>query len=565
MVVACPGSGKTRVLQTKAQYLADKYPLANVVAVTFTSDSATELKNRIAKAAPTEQAERIKTGTFHALCKEQLINSKVNFQLVSPRDYKGIIRRAVDRTGLGGDIKLDEAIGVIEHMKSRIPAPPAPSVDQALFKNYQTILKSNGLFDFADLIITAVEGMRNGTVAPLDAHFMLVDESQDTDYIQAAWINEHIKEGIPVTMVGDDDQSVYSWRHAQGYKGMDEFHRKTSATKITLDTNYRCKEEILSAAERLIKNNTARMPKQLKAHRGKGGVLTGYVFNSKPDEAEFMVETIAADPNGWAVICRTNKLLDGYESIFDEFGVPTIRVGGTSIWDIARVAMFLGILASVAGNKHIGLGNYLSSEGVHAEDIDKLMNARCLFSGDTDAAANICSRPVVTQCAAMMPGWKRNARDGLTEMVIEAVAQWYIKTSFNTDAKRKDIGLITGAKDRLKRMKGSLGQRLSLLDRKQKKATEEEGTVTLVTMHSAKGLEYPNVWLPASSKKVCPSPKSKNIPEERRLYYVAMTRAQDKLVVSTSIDDDASQFLAEANIPLIENEFRFSIDRGEAA
>lgn len=571
LVVACPGSGKTRVLQNKAQHIVQTHENARVVAVTFTSDSAAELKQRIASCCTPAQQDRILTGTFHSLAKFHLERSGVKVSLMDPANERSIVAQTIKKSRI--EIAVDDVIPILSRLKST-PTPHfrSPS-EQVLLENYQSYLAQYQVMDFSDLLLKSTVGMIDGNLTPLPTTFMFVDESQDLDELQFQWVQQHANEGVGITLVGDDDQSIYSFRNAMGYVGMDNFLRKNSAVKITLDTNYRCREEILSSAERLILNNNNRLQKSLKAHRGRGGAVSGYIYNKSPDEQDALAQEIARDPTGWAVICRTNTLLDGYEAALTSAGVKVQRVGGKSFWDHRIVTDLLGILKTLGTRDYLGITGFLNRIQTDQYSIDLLVEHNMLFNQpDLELVKQLTSKvDVLKKLIEQFPKWDRQCRNDCIDIALKSIGQFYLNHAFANAAREKKAPLVNIAVERLKNLNGTLRQRLAAIEKskrnkgKSSEDDEKEDVVKLVTMHSSKGLEFPKVWLPSSGREICPSKKaleesSLNLEEERRLYYVAMTRAQDRLVVSTNQDSEISRFIFEANIQLIESDHRLDAD-----
>ena len=172
---------------------------------------------------------------------------------------------------LGLDGKAEDVIPTIEKIKTSFGRCDAESEDGKLYHAYQDALARNGKIDFQDMLRLAVEGMQNGSILPYPFKYLLVDEFQDTDPLQYRWIELHAKAGSIVTVVGDDDQSIYAFREALGYRGMESFIKEFDAKPVVLGSNYRCRSEILLAADRVIRNNVDRIAKVLRAEKGAGG------------------------------------------------------------------------------------------------------------------------------------------------------------------------------------------------------------------------------------------------------------------------------------------------------
>ena len=276
LVVACPGSGKTRVIVVKIGHILSRSPKSRVCAVTFTRDAANELKKRLIDDIGSEVVnKRTRVGTFHSLAIRQLRACGQIGKVASPAEQQIFVQRAL--ASCEADITYEEAVQTIETVKSS--RGPVPEEDSPLYQAYAALLKRAQVEDLYDVLKKSLTLMQQGVVPPYPVEYMLVDEFQDTDEIQLAWVLEHVKAGTRVTVVGDDDQSVYSFRRALGYQGMDRFRTATGATLIALGTNYRCRSEILSAAETLICHNQERIAKTLRAARGEGGKVSSQRYS----------------------------------------------------------------------------------------------------------------------------------------------------------------------------------------------------------------------------------------------------------------------------------------------
>ncbi len=201
MVIAGPGSGKTRIQAEKCRHLL-RTQNGPIVAVTFTRDAAHELRSRILKGLGATP-KNLNVGTFHALAIEQLKRAGKMGRLLSTSEQKAVLRRAW--MSLPCEIQGDNAVEAIEHYKSSLDPVIRDEPGGWLFRRYQELLQEHGSMDFADLLLNAVRGMKDGSVAPLPARFCLIDEAQDLDETQLEWVWHHGKAGAEITIVGDDD------------------------------------------------------------------------------------------------------------------------------------------------------------------------------------------------------------------------------------------------------------------------------------------------------------------------------------------------------------------------
>lgn len=560
LVTACPGSGKTKVLEHRAAHLLSE-PDANVLGVTFTAESAAELEHRIRQQAPSA-GRRLVTGTFHALSRKMLIKANVRLRLINDFQQTDLLRRAYrDTIDPGLQITFDDARAYVDRIKAQVdPVLPnhdlEPCVD--VYLRYQELLRQSGSADFADLMLLAVRGMRDGSVPAYKTKYMLVDEFQDTDAVQFAWIREHIRQGTAVTVVGDDDQSIYEWRFGMGFQGMEDFRRLTQASHVSLDTTYRCAREIMEPAARLIACNTERVHKSLRTANQTKGSVHVKPFADKEEERSAIAQAIVASgkPGEWAVLARTNAQLEFVEQ-FIAGRLPVIRSGGTSFWELRGPAMYLSLCRALCNGAMGDLDPVLKRSGISEKRIEAMhAEYRSREAGAVQrflaAKKGGSSKDPEDRLRILMNQWRSMLASGETNLALHGIAH-YMKTSIRLyerdrkpDDKAKDDLRMDNCAAALARIQGSLQQRLMLLQQESKKDGE---AVRLMTFHSSKGLEFPNVWIMGCEEGVIPSSNSP-LEEERRLFYVGMTRAKLGLTMSYVINEKApaSRFLKESEL-----------------
>lgn len=564
VIAACPGSGKTTVLKHRAQHLLETNPNERLAAVTYTREAAASLRHRIVEQYPKAQ-KRMDAGTFHSLCIDQLKMAKRKFKTLEPGHGIGIIRQAIARCPHASpELKYEDYQKAIDAWQCEIDPVIPPSESSALafvYREYTKVKQSLGLLDFADMLREALVGMRSGQVKPLNVRFMLVDEFQDTDGIQLAWCLEHAKHGTDITIVGDDDQSIYGFRGSLGYAGMEEFREATNATLIMLDRTYRCTQEIFKPAARLINHNTARVAKSLQTNCTDTGEVIVRAFENREAEAQAVIDMIdlSDDPAEWAVLARTNAQLEAVESAIGQ-RFPYHRKKGSSFWELKEPAMLIRLAGSVIAGDMVGVHDLLSQAGVSTNalnamsaeysteapgSLDRFCKGRLprMSSGD---------KSFVTMLQSQIGSWRpmlKSSRQGDVKLGIggmaNCIAQYGRWRANEAEAVRKRLGQASSA---IVSAKGPVSQRLRNLTRTKEDNAKAEG-VALLTLHSSKGLEYDNVWIVGCEAGTLPSTREDtDIQEERRLAYVGMTRARLKLVMSYSLDGKHSQFLEEANL-----------------
>ena len=332
VAIACPGAGKTKTIATKAALLLQD-SAAMVGAVTFSKDAAIELRERILKAAGDSVKKRLIAGTFHSLAFKQLKRPGARpLDIASDGDRLGLLIRVMQELGREG--KAEDVIPTIEKIKTNFGKCDPNSDDGELYHAYQDALARNGKIDFQDMLRLAVEGMESGTILPYPFTYLLVDEFQDTDPLQYRWIELHAKAGSIVTVVGDDDQSIYAFREALGYRGMESFIKAFDAKPVVLGSNYRCRSEILAAADLVIRNNVDRIAKTLRAEKGSGGSVLTSRHPDEYEEAMAAVEVLGprlAKGQSCAILARTNRILDPLEAVCRSYGIKYYRASGPSV------------------------------------------------------------------------------------------------------------------------------------------------------------------------------------------------------------------------------------------
>jgi superfamily I DNA/RNA helicase len=551
VAIACPGAGKTKTIATKAVLLL-KENAATVGAVTFSKDAAIELRERILAVAGKAVKKRLIAGTFHSLAYKQLQRPGSRApDIASDGDRLGLLIRVMQDLGFDG--KAEDVIPTIEKIKTNFGQCDSQSADGQLYHAYQEALARNGKIDFQDMLRLAVEGMQSGTILPYPFTYLLVDEFQDTDPLQYRWIELHAKAGSIVTVVGDDDQSIYAFREALGYRGMESFIKGFDAKPVVLGSNYRCRSEILAAADRVIRNNVDRIAKVLRAEKGPGGRVLTSRHADEYIEATAAVEALApllAKGASCAILARTNRILDPLEAVCRSHGVMYYRASGASVLSRPEGALMCNLLEIVERVKETGLDAVLAHMGLTADQLRSLhasMGAELTQKARSELVELGLPEEVATNYREFMKRlaeWQRLCDRKFYSLVLEGVNEWMLKYAKQESA----IRTIQATYDVLTRLTGMLAERLLFLRRDNNEPTP--GALILTTMHSSKGLEWDHVWIARSEETVIPDAKSTE-PEERRLFYVAMTRARESLMISGTSKNFASRFVTEAQIDAV--------------
>ncbi|WP_316157508.1 ATP-dependent helicase [Cupriavidus sp. BIC8F] len=550
VAVAVPGAGKTATIAAKAAVLLAN-PDVTVGAVTFSKDAAIELRDRILGLAGADARKRLLAGTFHSLAYKQLgkgtgkltdiVHDGVRFAIVGQILQEG-----------GFDGKVEDAIAAIERAKMQLSDPPSGTVEAQLYEAYQSALARNGKIDFQDMLRLAVAGMQSGTIAPYRMTYLLVDEYQDCDSLQSRWTALHAAAGSIVTVVGDDDQSIYGFRSALGFRGMEAFINEFDARSVILGKNYRSHAEILDIADRVIRNNKDRILKELVAHRGPGGAIEFKRLEDEYKEAVSAVEALTPVLRAGktaAVLARTNRILDPLEAVCRSHGVKYYRAAGRSILDRPEAALMGDLLELIQKSKDSGVDALLGFAGIGSHELQLLHTQTAAKpEGSIPRKKDLVQAGIAESTVdkyrdflKKLAEWQALCERQFLSLVLDGVREWMLKFVADDPGKRA----INTAYDVLTRLNGPFSERLLFL--RQKNNEPADDALVLTTMHASKGREWSAVVVIRAEETIVPdeaSPES----EERRLFYVALTRARDWLQISTAKKNPTSRFVVEAGL-----------------
>lgn len=552
VAIACPGAGKTKTIATKAALLLQE-DQGIVGAVTFSKDAALELRTRILAGASSSAKKRLIAGTFHSLAFKQLARpGSRSPDIASDGDRIGLVIRVMQDLGMEG--KAEDVIPTIEKIKTNFGRVDPASEDGRFYQAYQDALARNGKIDFQDMLRLAVAGMEAGTILPYPFKHLLVDEFQDTDPLQYRWIELHAIAGAVVTVVGDDDQSIYAFRAALGYRGMETFIKQFEAKPVVLGSNYRCRSEILAAADRLIRKNVDRIPKVLRAEKGAGGRVESSRHDDEYAEAVAAIEALGshlARGKSCAILARTNRILDPLEAVCRSHGVKYYRASGKSVLKLPEGALMCDLLEIVERVKVTGLDSVLAHSGMRNEQLRSLhqsMGAELTMKGRAELVNLGLSEDVATNYREFMKRlteWQGLSDRGFHSLTLSGVSEWMMKYAKKESATRA----IQATYEVLSRLTGSFQDRIDFLQQDNNQPAAD--ALILTTMHSSKGLEWDHVWIARAEETIVPDEKSTE-PEERRLFYVAMTRARESLMISAIKKNYTSRFVVEAELATVD-------------
>jgi len=588
LILAGAGTGKTRVITMRVAYLISQgTDPASILAVTFTNKAAKEMRERLAGMIEPPVAKKVMMSTFHALCVRILrmdiekLGYKKNFTIYDEGDQTGLIKKIVTKTAAMGE-KLEPNVAKSLISKAKNSGWNAPTDEKTLigtvFARYQTELKNLNAVDFDDLLLLTVKLL--GEFPDVRSRwqerfrYLMIDEFQDTNRLQLEMVTHLAKcdDGSRpnVAVVGDDDQSIYGWRGAEVSNILEFESHFPNPTVVKLEQNYRSTNFILNAANGLIKNNPRRRAKQLWSAKGDGDKIRLVQAPDDRQEAEFVANEIQqrqmSDALPWesfAVIFRMNaqsKLLEDY---FRERQIPYQIVGGKSFYDRREVKDVLAYAACVLNaDDDVSLLRIINTppRGIGASTVERALemsiHCKCSLFQTLQMAEfqnTLPSRAAasIRTFAEQLDGWETKLHEPLAnqatifrKIIDESGYYEDLRRSCKTpDEALKRESSIRDIMEGLERYQGnSDGGLRGYLDAMALRQEEQEDEdkeksagVMLITMHAAKGLEFPHVYLVGLEEGILPHDRSKmegTLDEERRLLYVGITRAMKSLTMT---------------------------------
>lgn len=586
LVLAGAGSGKTRVLTSRVVYLLQEMGVSSrqILAITFTNKAAQEMKNRVAELAP--EAGDLWICTFHAAClrilrrQAEFYGRDRNFVIYDTDDQLTLIKECMKELNLDDKKFPPRAVAaVISQAKNQLFSPvdfEQRAYDvlsrgaATVYHRYQEKIRNNNAVDFDDLIFLTVRLFREypQVLAYYQDRFryILVDEYQDTNHAQYVLVNLLAKTNRNLFVVGDPDQGIYSWRGAD-IKNIMSFERDyPEARIIKLEQNYRSTGSILEAANHLIRNNTNRKEKRLWTAAGPGTPLVNHFGEHEHAEADFVVSRIIRlkeldnrKYGDFAVFYRTHAQSRVFEDILVRAGIPYIIIGGQKFYERKEIKDILAYLRLILNQfDAISLSRVVNvpKRGIGQASLSKIM-AFAAEKGISPleamaGAAGVAGLTGKARAAAVAFGEliQRLAEESENLTVTELARTVMEETGYRqelvaegTVESRTRLEYLdeflsaTGEFDRLAEEKDlrSFLENIALVT-DMDNLDEELDRVSLMTLHSAKGLEFPVVFLTGLEEGVFPHSRSLLDPgemeEERRLCYVGLTRARERLYLT---------------------------------
>ena len=594
LIMAGAGSGKTRVLTHRIAYLIDEKMVNpwNILAITFTNKAAREMKERAYQLNPATQDCLI--ATFHSMCVRILrrdadhIGYNRNFTIVDPGEQRTLMKRILKSLNLDPKKWNERTIlGTISNAKNDLIDEVAYAAQAGdmytqivakCYEAYQKELRQSEAVDFDDLIMLTLRLFDQHpdvlTYYQQKFQYIHVDEYQDTNHAQYQLVKLLASRFKNICVVGDADQSIYGWRGADMQNILDFEKDYKEAKVVLLEENYRSTKTILQAANDVIKNNRHRRPKNLWTQNEDGEEIVYYRANDEQDEAVFVAKTIEElsreagyKHRDFAVLYRTNAQSRTIEEALLKSNIPYTMVGGTKFYsrkEIRDVIAYLNLIANLSDNISFERIINEPKRGIGPGTVDKIRDfAQLQESSLLDASANIMLSGIKGKAAQAIWDFAnlildfRERLDQLTiTVLVEEVLdktgymtaltnqgnlesqarieniQEFLSVTKNFDENGETVEDESGV-ETLSRFLNDLALIADTDD-----GAQETSEVTLMTLHAAKGLEFPVVFLIGMEENVFPLSRAAEDPdeleEERRLAYVGITRAEKVLFLTNA-------------------------------
>ncbi|PZH04258.1 DNA helicase PcrA [Streptomyces sp. NTH33] len=602
LIVAGAGSGKTRVLTHRIAHLLGERGVhpGQILAITFTNKAAGEMKERVEQLVG-PRANAMWVMTFHSACvrilrrESKKLGFTSSFSIYDAADSKRLMALVCR------DLDLDPKRYPPKSFSAKISNLKNELIDEEDFADratdgfektlaqayalYQSRLREANALDFDDLIMTTVNLLR--AFPDVAEHYrrrfrhVLVDEYQDTNHAQYALVRELVgttEDGLQpaeLCVVGDADQSIYAFRGATIRNILQFEEDYPDATTILLEQNYRSTQTILSAANAVIERNESRRPKNLWTNAGAGARITGYVADTEHDEAQFVADEIdrltdagEAKAGDVAVFYRTNAQSRVFEEVFIRVGLPYKVVGGVRFYErkeVRDVLAYLRVLANPEDSVPLrrilnvpkrGIGERAEAMVDALAQREKISFPQALRRVDEAYGMAARSTNAVKRFNTLMEDLRTIAESGAgPATVLEAVlertgylAELQASTDPQDETRIENLQELAAVALEFEQERGE-GESVALSDFLEQVALvadsdqipdedESDGVITLMTLHTAKGLEFPVVFLTGMEDGVFPHMRAlgqtKELEEERRLAYVGITRARERLYLTRS-------------------------------
>ena len=598
LILAGAGSGKTRVLTTRIAYMIQNGAIpGKILAVTFTNKAAREMKERLASILGERVVKYMWVGTFHSICgrilRQDIENYSFqsgkkldkNFTIYDETDSLAIIKQAIKKLNLDDKIYQPKLIkAVISNSKNKMQdaytfatfARDFKSQQiSRVFEEYENALNNNNAIDFDDMLLLTVKLLEQNPDVRKKYYdkfqHIMVDEYQDTNLAQYQLVNAlytNLQPEVPqersLCVVGDVDQSIYSWRGAD-FRIIMNFQKDFPKAKIVkLEQNYRSTANILNAANSIIENNEERVDKVLYSQKGDGEKITYYEAQDEADEANYIVNSISQTSNNYnqfAVLYRTNAQSRALEEALIAAGIPYRIYGGLKFYDrkeikdaIAYLKLIYNVDDSQSLRRIINVPKRAIGETTlkhlqdYADEQDISLFAAIL---DVDNISTIKSgtasklkdfSTLIMKFQEIQPNY--NLPEFLS-LVLEKsgyLRELQVSNTPEDETRIENLQELVNVANEFEpeELDNTLGEFLAQVSLVSDIDGMDEiaNNVTLMTLHASKGLEFPIVYIAGCDEGIFPSARTMNITseleEERRLMYVGVTRAEQKLFLTTA-------------------------------
>jgi superfamily I DNA/RNA helicase len=597
LILAGAGTGKTRVITCRvANLIRHRIAPANILAVTFTNKAAREMKERVGKLVPRKTSkdparkdENLTICTFHSLGARilrqhiELLGYKRNFVIYDETEQLGVVKRILSRISVpknGAKPEPKELLAMLSRYRNGSTATwihdlEARALAEHIRKRYESALRACNAIDFDDLLLLTLRLFDEHPSVLEDCRkrfqYVMVDEYQDTNPAQFQIVYHLCRNHRNLCVVGDDDQSIYGWRGAEVANLLNLEEHFGEVKVIKLEQNYRSTNVILKAANAVICNNVRRRTKQLWSSRGEGNPITLHVFDNDADEARTIVEEIEflrlSRRVAWdhhAILFRTNQQSRPFEMALRQAGVRYNLVGGQSYFDRREVRDFLAYL-KVFSNPHDDI-SLLRIANVPARGLSDTTMERLLASSQERGGSVYSAMRHTDVQSALAPRTRESLRSFVVfiestrgeltaekDLSLQPWAERFLTATGYIDEMRRSERDPEAGENRVRNLKDlardldshrelppierleAFLEDVTLDSEREEEKELQKDAVTLITMHSCKGLEFRHVYVVGLEEGLLPHSRSKEegtLDEERRLFYVAMTRAMQSLTLS---------------------------------
>lgn len=592
LLLAGAGSGKTRVLTHRVAYLIEEKGVApyNILAITFTNKAAGEMRERVDRIV-SFGAESVWVSTFHSLCVRILrrhidnLDYQTNFTIYDSDDQKAVVKECLKKLNMDSKQYPERGImAEISRAKERFISPAEFDREASgnyrkmqiarVYNEYQAKLKQSNALDFDDLLYKTVELFQFHPEILENYQdrfrYIMVDEYQDTNHIQFLLIKQLAAKHRNLCVVGDDDQSIYKFRGANIYNILNFEEEYPEARVIKLEQNYRSTKNILKAANGVISHNEGRKDKALWTELPEGDKVTFSLFDTEYQEAESVVREIAKmhknegkTYNYFAILYRTNAQSRIFEEKLLMQNIPYKIIGGQNFYgrrEVKDLICYLKVVDNGRDDMAVRRIINVPKRGIGAASLDKIQAYADTYEmGLLDAMFEASNVPGLNRAAAKVEGFTNLILDfrdlletgirlsELYDAILERTGYQDELVAEHTEESEARLENLAELKNKIVQYEqeaehptlSELLEEIALVADVDS-LEESEDKVLLMTLHSAKGLEFPCVFLGGMEDRLFPSGMALNsddpdaVEEERRLCYVGITRAKEKLYLSAA-------------------------------